>query len=163
MSQDLSALMARPIFRERLSSITGLSVDEAERLLEPGEPRAVPIVCLGHSITVRPGTSDVLVLRDASIGQYHLPPSPPRTILDLGAHIGTTVAHFAHLYPQARIYGIELDAANFSLCEQNVAPWSDGCELLPTPPLRRRTGPAVTTPALTCIIGVTGSGQAPRR
>jgi FkbM family methyltransferase len=48
-----------------------------------------------------------------------------RTILDLGANIGVTVADLAALYPDARILGVELDGDNFELARQNTARWAD--------------------------------------
>lgn len=89
----------------------------------------MPIPGIGE-FAVRPGTSDVLVLRDTFIGKFHLPPFEPAVILDLGSHIGTTIAHFAYLYPKARIYGVEMDAENFALCRRNIAPWSERCQIL---------------------------------
>jgi FkbM family methyltransferase len=61
-----------------------------------------------------------------------LPPvlPQPRTILDLGSNIGLTVAHFAWLYKEARILGIEMDRGNFKMCKLNTAPHSDHCEVL---------------------------------
>jgi FkbM family methyltransferase len=61
------------------------------------------------------------------MGAYHLPPAQvrdPMSILDLGANIGLTVAHFAVIYPNARILGVELDEENAALAARNVAPWS---------------------------------------
>jgi FkbM family methyltransferase len=61
-------------------------------------------------------------------GCYHLPPQPPpgdSVILDLGANIGLTACHFAHLYPGCTTIAVEMDPANASLAEVNVGPWSD--------------------------------------
>jgi FkbM family methyltransferase len=41
-------------------------------------------------------------------------------IVDLGANVGYTVAHFAYLYPRARIVGLELDRDNFVVALQNT-------------------------------------------
>jgi FkbM family methyltransferase len=86
----------------------------------------------GHTVTVRPGSTDAKVVWDTFRGRYHLPPPglTPATIWDLGSNIGMTVAHFAALYPGARVIGVELDAENASLCERNVAPYGDRCEIL---------------------------------
>lgn len=77
----------------------------------------------GRAITCRPQTTDFEVLRDTFLAPFHLPPADlhPRTILDLGSNIGTTLAHFAVTFPDARILGVELDAGNAALCRQNVA------------------------------------------
>jgi FkbM family methyltransferase len=86
----------------------------------------------GREVAIRQGTGDFYALRDTFLAQYHLPPPEvvPETIWDLGANIGLTMAHFASLYPDSRIMGVELDADNAALCRQNVAPWADRCVLL---------------------------------
>jgi FkbM family methyltransferase len=114
----------------KLSALTGLPVDEViDRLLVPGEPQVVPIRPLGEYLMVRPATSDVFVLANTFFGLYHLPPEEvePLTVLDLGANIGTTMAHFATLYPGARVVGVELDPGNARLCVENIKPWQDRC------------------------------------
>jgi FkbM family methyltransferase len=88
----------------------------------------------GKPVWLRPGTSDVTVLRETFLGRYHLPPpelqaGQVRRILDLGANIGLTVAHYAVLYPQARILGVELDAGNARLAQRNVRAWADRAEV----------------------------------
>jgi FkbM family methyltransferase len=97
--------------------------------MELGPRVALRMRALGDRVVhVRPGTSDVLVIHDTLIGSYHLPPSDlrdPRTILDLGSNIGLTLAHFAALYPTARILGVELDAGNHALAVRNVRSWED--------------------------------------
>src|SRR5687768_580192 len=48
----------------------------------------------GNTVLYRPGTTDLEVLRDAFIKQYHLPPfriRPDGVIVDLGANVGYTV------------------------------------------------------------------------
>ncbi len=89
----------------------------------------------GQAVSVRPGTTDAQVLFDTFGEQYHVPPSlaegpGPRRIWDLGANIGLKVAHFAAMFPAARILGVELDEGNASLARANVAPWHDRCEIL---------------------------------
>jgi FkbM family methyltransferase len=70
-------------------------------------------------------------VRTTFTGKQHLPPvSHPALILDLGTNIGSTVAHMAHMFPQALIAGVELDPANFALCTQNLAPWADRVRLI---------------------------------
>lgn len=120
----------------KLAALTGLPAEELiERgLFRRGEPRqAVRVPDLGGAeITVRPGTSDVLVLLETLSGRYHLPPPgiEPGVILDLGSNIGATMAHFAHLYEDARVCGVELDAENAELCALNVARWGERCQVL---------------------------------
>jgi FkbM family methyltransferase len=87
----------------------------------------------GHEVVVRPGTSDLGTVWGTFARRYHLPPAElgtPRTIWDLGANIGLTMAHFACLFPLARVLGVELDANNVALARQNLAPWADRCEVI---------------------------------
>jgi FkbM family methyltransferase len=84
-------------------------------------------------VFVRPRSSDAIVVNETFLGRYHLPPIPlrsVRTILDLGANIGLTMAHLAVLCPDARIVGLELDRDNVSLARRNVARWNDRCEVI---------------------------------
>jgi FkbM family methyltransferase len=80
--------------------------------------------CLGgNPVLCRPGTTDRVSLADLLFHHYYLPPIPlckPRYIVDLGSNIGYTVAHFAYLYPDARVIGLELDRANFEMAVINT-------------------------------------------
>jgi FkbM family methyltransferase len=87
----------------------------------------------GHEVSVRPGTSDLGTVWGTFARRYHLPPAElgaPCTIWDLGANIGLTMAHFACLFPQASVLGVELDEANVALARRNVAAWADRCEVI---------------------------------
>jgi FkbM family methyltransferase len=87
----------------------------------------------GHEIRLRPGTSDVATVWGTFARRYHLPPDElthPRVIWDLGANIGLTMAHFACLFPSARILGVELDEDNVALARRNVAAWPGRCEVI---------------------------------
>ena len=87
----------------------------------------------GAPLLVRPGTSDAQVVWYSFVQQRHLPPSglsAPSVILDLGANIGATMAHFASLYPTARVFGAELDPGNAALCRRNVASFGERCRVI---------------------------------
>ena len=89
----------------------------------------------GEPVVLRCGTSDPQVVWDTFVGGYHLPLRPLSEsgnplIVDLGANVGLTMAHFAVLYPGARIVGVELDAANAELCRTNTAPWARRCTVV---------------------------------
>jgi FkbM family methyltransferase len=89
----------------------------------------------GHSIEVRPGTADQYAIEDTFIPPVHLPPDEAtnggvRWIWDLGSNIGLTIAHFAVLFPEARIVGVELDSGNAEICARNIAPWKSRCRLI---------------------------------
>jgi FkbM family methyltransferase len=84
-------------------------------------------------VLVRPGTSDLGTVWGTFARRYHLPPpelGAPNTIWDLGANIGLTMGHFAHLFPRARVLGVELDEDNVVLARRNVAAWADRCEVI---------------------------------
>jgi FkbM family methyltransferase len=87
----------------------------------------------GREVLVRPGTSDLGTVWGTFARRYHLPPpelGAPNTIWDLGANIGLTMGHFAHLFPRARVLGVELDEDNVVLARRNVAAWADRCEVI---------------------------------
>ena len=86
----------------------------------------------GRRVYCRPATSDFSVFNDTFAGRYHLPPPglQIRTILDLGSNIGLTLAHYASLYPEARVLGVEMDQGNADLCLANIAPYAPRCEVL---------------------------------
>lgn len=90
--------------------------------------------CLGgNPILCRPGTRDRSSLQDLLFHQTYLPPktiSRPKVIVDLGANVGYTVAHFASFYPSARIIGVELDAGNFLLAQENTRWCNDRVTLI---------------------------------
>ncbi len=84
-------------------------------------------------VALRLRSSDATVAGETFVGRYHLPPGPlaeVRTVLDLGANIGLTVAHLAVLCPDARVVGVELDRENVALAQRNVAAWADRCSIL---------------------------------
>jgi FkbM family methyltransferase len=87
----------------------------------------------GREVLIRPGTSDLGTVWGTFARRYHLPPPEigvPRTIWDLGANIGLTMAHFTYLFPHARVLGVELDGDNVALANRNLAPWGDRCRVI---------------------------------
>jgi FkbM family methyltransferase len=89
----------------------------------------------GGPIWVRPETSDRWVVRDVFIGKFHRPPPEvtpdrARAILDLGSHIGLTIADLAHRFPDAHIVGVEIDPDSAALCRRNIAAFGDRCEIV---------------------------------
>ncbi len=137
--------------RERLLSATRLlrlvpdwhSYREFHRLekITPGQGEGQPLASLrvralaGRSVAVRPETTDLTTLVDTFGWAYHLPPAELdrrdlHIIWDLGSNVGYTVAHLAHLFPAARIVGVELDADNAAVARRNIAPWSERCDFI---------------------------------
>jgi FkbM family methyltransferase len=49
-----------------------------------------------------------------------LPPWEPRTVLDIGAHIGLTVLMFRRLFPAAAVIAVEPNPYNFAKLKRNV-------------------------------------------
>jgi FkbM family methyltransferase len=87
----------------------------------------------GHAINLRPGTTDGEGVVATFVGRFHRPSTGLRSvqvIWDLGANIGLTMADLAVQYPDAQIFGVELDRSNLELAERNVEPWADRCHLL---------------------------------
>ena len=60
----------------------------------------------GNSIQCRPQTSDLDALYNDFFLVCQIPPADlqPRTILDLGANIGTAMAYYAARFPEAEIW-----------------------------------------------------------
>ncbi len=87
----------------------------------------------GRPLFVRPDGTDWETAHASLIGRYHrVPPelSEVRTILDLGANIGATVADLAAAYPAARVVGVELDADNVGLALRNIDRWRDRASIV---------------------------------
>lgn len=76
---------------------------------------------LERDVYLRPETSDEQTWMDTFVHRYHVPPETisPRTVLDLGANVGLTAAHFRAIWPQARIWAVEMDAESASMCGAN--------------------------------------------
>ena len=86
-----------------------------------------------RALLCRPNTSDHGVLWDTFYQKYHIPPCNLREdaiIVDLGANVGYTMVHLAHLYPKAHVYGVEMDIENFRIAKQNIAPFMDRCSII---------------------------------
>jgi FkbM family methyltransferase len=79
---------------------------------------------LGRSVYLRSGTSDEQGWHDVFDPDraFHVPPAEmptPRTVLDLGANIGLTAAHYRALWPEAVIVAVEMDRENAGLARRN--------------------------------------------
>lgn len=86
---------------------------------------AQPTSALDRDVFLRPGTADRQVWGDTFTGLYHLPPDfdslkPPRRILDVGANIGLTAAHYQSLWPTAEVVAVEMDAECCELACRNA-------------------------------------------
>lgn len=99
-----------------------------------GAEAPVHVNALGHQLVwIRGKTTDYTVLWDACHYKYHLPPrqlgdSP--VIVDLGCNVGITTAHFAYLYPGARILSVEMDHNNWIQARRNVFPFRERCTVV---------------------------------
>lgn len=85
-----------------------------------------------HKLYCRPHTTDAQVLWDTFYRKYHIPPTKLKdnaVIMDLGANVGYTMAHFAFLYPNSKIYGVEMDLSNFLLAQRNISTLTN-CKLI---------------------------------
>jgi FkbM family methyltransferase len=83
-------------------------------------------------IFLRAGTSDAVVYYETFLGLYHIPPRLPtkvETLLDLGANIGLTAAHYSVLFPTCKIIAVEPDPASVELAIKNTLTWSDRCRI----------------------------------
>jgi FkbM family methyltransferase len=72
---------------------------------------------------LRPRTSDLPMFCQTFLEeQYRFDlVTPPKTIVDAGANIGTASSYFAQRYPDANIYALEPDPTNYEMLCMNVA------------------------------------------
>lgn len=80
---------------------------------------------LGRDVLLRPGTTDRNVWNDTfgGAGGYHVPPVNmpiPSTVLDLGANIGLTAAHYRQAWPNASVVAVEPDRGNCQMARLNT-------------------------------------------
>jgi FkbM family methyltransferase len=94
-----------------------------------GRPATVAVRALdGARVQLRPHSSDALVLWETFGQRFHVPPvdlAGAKAILDLGANIGLTAAHYAVLCPNANVVAVEMDARNAELARANTERWRD--------------------------------------
>ena len=86
-----------------------------------------------NKVVLRPNTRDGVVFWDTFYNKYHIPPVQLRDdaiIVDLGANVGYTMVHFAHIYPKSHIYGVEMDFDNFMLAKKNLNDLGEQCMLI---------------------------------
>jgi len=114
----------------------------------PGEPVPLKVRALGgRALWMRPKTEDGFVIRETFLSRDSLPPDglQPRTILDVGANIGATMALCAVTFPDAQIVGVEPHPDNAEMCRRNV------------PGLAVREAAAWPEPGTIKLAGVGGS------
>jgi FkbM family methyltransferase len=78
----------------------------------------------------RPGTSDFTTLREIYVWNEYSAArefikGPIRTVIDCGSNVGFSIVYFNHLWPDARIVGVEPDPENFEISRQTLAPLVD--------------------------------------
>lgn len=114
----------------KLGGIRAVCCVAAYRLF--GRPHLLKTKSHGSKFPVylRIDTSDFCAFYDILISksrQYE-PEDPsfnPRTIVDVGAHIGIASILFARRYPLSRIVAVEPEASNFALLLKNIAPYKN--------------------------------------
>jgi FkbM family methyltransferase len=76
---------------------------------------------------LRLGTSDTLIFDQVFVyEEYDFETStPPKVIIDAGAHIGLASIYFANKYPESKIVAIEPEESNFKLLKINVGPYTN--------------------------------------
>lgn len=109
-----------------LCGIRGVCAVASFRLT--GRPREFTVVPPGaeQAVHLRLGTSDFCAYKDvlvSRIKQYEPGTADfsPRMIIDAGAHIGMASLGFARRYPQATIFAVEPEPANFALLCRNMS------------------------------------------
>lgn len=82
----------------------------------------------GIGVSVRSNSSDWSTFVSSFVDEFHVPPFPiagSRVVVDLGANVGYTVAHFAAMCPQARIVAVEMESENYEMAVRNTSSWAD--------------------------------------
>lgn len=84
-----------------------------------------PTPQLGRNVYLRRGTSDQQTWNDTfgGAGGYHIPPEgmpEPKFVLDLGANIGLTAAHYKAMWPSAEVFMVEANPANYEMAVLNA-------------------------------------------
>jgi FkbM family methyltransferase len=77
-----------------------------------------------YTVYLRKGTVDQEVYEYVFSQQYHRPVHLLRdspVILDLGTNIGLSVVDLKLVYPDARIYGFEMDKNNYEVAQKNCS------------------------------------------
>ena len=77
---------------------------------------------LRHGLRLRMKTSDELAFVEVVLEhayRFQLP-FTPRVIIDAGANIGVASIYFANRYPEAKIFAIEPEPANYALLVKNT-------------------------------------------
>jgi FkbM family methyltransferase len=117
----VSRLAAGPLMRAKLL-LLGLAMPLRDKLIGPRDVR-LRLRYRGLELPWVIGPrSDLEVLNEVLVLEVHdvALGSPPATILDLGAHIGSSVLFWRARFPHARIVAVEPDPGTFSRLRRNV-------------------------------------------
>jgi len=117
---------------DRIARICGVGQADAASWLQSSARRVevAPLALRGLTLRIRPRSTDVCVLEDVFWTHRHLPPATirnPRLIVDLGCYTGLTTVHYAQLFPEATVVGVEMDPGNAGVCRENIAAYRDRC------------------------------------
>lgn len=85
-------------------------------------PRRLALQLAGYGRLLVEDAADLAAVEEVLLDhEYDVPGlDQAEVIVDLGSHIGTSIAFFRARYPDARIYGFEPDPATFAKLEANV-------------------------------------------
>jgi FkbM family methyltransferase len=104
------------------ATVVGIPIKQRlPRMQDVGLPLRISLSGHTHRIAIRDrgeliAAQQVLIEREYALDLL----VEPRTILDLGSHIGLSVLWFASVYPGARIIAVEPDPRNFAQLERHV-------------------------------------------
>jgi FkbM family methyltransferase len=138
VARPICVVKSRPLHEDSLSLWQGLKwyyelcgsrgVGAVAAFRLCGRPRELAIAPLqsNHRVYLRIDTSDFCAYRDVLVFKSKsydpgIPDFRPRTIVDVGAHIGMASILFALKYPMARIIAIEPEPSNFEALVRNTA------------------------------------------
>ncbi len=97
------------------------------------EPAAFQVPGISHAVYLRPGTTDAHVLENNLIRCSYSccrPETPVFLIIDAGANAGYAAVYFLNRFPDADVFALEPDPANYELARTNLAPYGRRVTLL---------------------------------
>lgn len=131
-------LLISTVNHYRIFGASGVAFAVKQRLGGPVKVRIKP-KGFKEYITLRNHTEDVpmfyFVFKEM---EFDIPfEQKPRVIIDCGAHIGLTAIYYANKYPEALIYCVEPEKANFDLLVKNTKNYPNikclNCGIWPEP------------------------------
>jgi FkbM family methyltransferase len=96
-------------------------------------PVRIRVRGVNFPLLVRPLTSDLFVFNQIFVDREYAPLDDidvPSRIVDAGANVGYSSAHFLSRFPAAHVIALEPDPDNAEMCRRNLEPYGDRARVL---------------------------------